>query len=621
MKRVTAVWFAILLCASGAFAVDFFFPFMQKAVEPVVIDGDLDEWNFCFPIDVNTVTVPDNARCHDWFPEDDYDLSGTIMLMWDDNYLYVAANIRDDVPGVLPQPASWNADAVEIYLGNYNVGRVPWDPNGQARVPDDDDGKFACQLAFYYDAEADTGRIYQYTPLAQLIKSEKSTIKGKEWVTGDGYIFEARVAWSDIASAKGNGFHLKGGEIIPFTFSLYDRDDWTKDDFQGYAYSEREFPAWQGPGKGWQVIEVKGARESAYYLHSSPYMKLAAFPVLIDGVLEEWNYCFPVDMNQSSIPPYSRAWNWFPEDNYDLSSALKFMYDDQYLYVGASVRDDVPGVNPVEGDWNTDAIEIYIGNYEIADFGVRPEHTGYINSGDELDVQLGFYYNADADKAYIKLWNPGDRAGLVPMVESQAKAKVWPGGDGYDFEARLSLKELAQMVDDAGVRTFDFMAMQGAILPCTYALYDRDEWTRDDFQGYQYVSNDAAPYQGPGAGGWEGVEILPKNLYDVLGWLWENYTTVDKHKPTVVASSSLMQNYPNPFNPTTTIEFALDRSRNISLRVYDLMGKEVAVLAQGVHPAGVHHVTFSGENLSGGLYLYRLEYDGFSETRRMVLLK
>ncbi|MDZ7370874.1 MAG: T9SS type A sorting domain-containing protein, partial [candidate division KSB1 bacterium] len=607
MKQKLVTVGALFLClVAPALAVDFFFPFMQKAAAPVVIDGDLDDWNFCFPIDVNQAVIPENSRCHDWYPEDDYDLSGTIKLMWDENYLYVSAYVRDDIPGVLPQPPSWNADAVEIYLGNYNVGRVPWDPNPPGGVPDNDDGKFACQLAFYYDATADTGRIYQYTPIGKFIKTAGSVIKGKVWPNNEGYTLEARVAWADIASAKGNGFHFKGGEIVPFTLSLYDRDDWDRDDFQGYAFSERAYPAWAGPSKGWQVIEVKPARESQYYLHSSPYLKQAAGAVFVDGVLDEWNYCFPVDMNQSSIPEYSRAWAWFPEDNTDLSSALKFMYDDKYLYVGASVMDDVPGVNPVPGDWNADAIEIYIGNYEIDDYGVIPDHSGYINQDGMLDVQLGFYYNADTRDAYIKLWNPGDRAGLVPMTESYAVAKEWPTGDGYDYEAALSLKELASMVDDAGVRTFDFISLQGAIVPCTYALYDRDEWNRDDFQGYQYVRNENAPYMGPGGGGWEGVEIVPKNLYDVLGRLWENYTDVSK-KDIVPAQSRLLQNYPNPFNPSTTIEFELSRPEYVTLKVFDLTGREVATLVQGHLSAGQHSVQFNPENLGNGVYLYQLK--------------
>jgi hypothetical protein len=621
MKRwFTIAGLSLLLMTSAAFAEDFFLPFMQKAAAPVVIDGVLDEWNFCFHIDVNQTTIPENSRCHDWYPDDNADLSGTVMLMWDEEYLYVAANIRDDVPGVLPQPPGWSTDGLEIYLGNYNVGNVPWDPNGNGTMPDDDEGKLACQLGFYYDADEDSGRVYQWSPVAQVIKSDMTEISGKVWESGDGYVIEARLAWADIGSNMGNIFDLKGGEIIPFTLSLYDRDDWNADDFQGYAYSEREFPAYAGPGKGWQVIEVRQERASEYYLDSSPYLKQAAGPVTVDGMLDEWNFCFPVDMNQNTIPDYSRAYNWFPESNVDLSSGIMFMYDDEYLYVGASVRDDVPGVDPVRADWNADAIEIYIGNYDIGGMGIIPDHTGYINAGDELDVQLSFYYDADTDSSFIKLWNPGDKLTLIPLTESQAVSKVWETGDGYDLEARVSLNQLAAIVDENGARTFDFINFQGAIMPCTYALYDRDEWDTDDFQGYQFVSDAAAPYNGPGAGGWEGVEILPKNLYDILSWLWVNYTDVEE-KPEVVTQYNLSQNYPNPFNPTTTIEFSLNRGQNVTLKVYDVLGKEVAILENGFLTEGQHRAQFDAGSLSGGIFFYQLKAGNYSETRSMVLLK
>ena len=83
----------------------------------------------------------------------------------------------------------------------------------------------------------------------------------------------------------------------------------------------------------------------------------------------------------------------------------------------------------------------------------------------------------------------------------------------------------------------------------------------------------------------------------------------------------LEQNYPNPFNPSTTIAFQLDRSQDVRLAVYDLMGREVAVLVDGRQPAGSYRATFDASNLASGLYLYRLHTDSGTFTKKMMLLK
>lgn len=84
---------------------------------------------------------------------------------------------------------------------------------------------------------------------------------------------------------------------------------------------------------------------------------------------------------------------------------------------------------------------------------------------------------------------------------------------------------------------------------------------------------------------------------------------------------SLAQNYPNPFNASTTIEFSLPDAADISLRLFNLAGQEVAVLASGVHSAGSHSVNLNAKELSTGIYFYRLESLNKSTQQKMVLLK
>lgn len=91
--------------------------------------------------------------------------------------------------------------------------------------------------------------------------------------------------------------------------------------------------------------------------------------------------------------------------------------------------------------------------------------------------------------------------------------------------------------------------------------------------------------------------------------------------PETVGRMELEQNYPNPFNPSTQIRFTLQSSDVTRLTVYDVVGREVAVLVNGVMSAGSHSVTFDASNLSSGVYVYKLEAGGHVMTKRMTLVK
>jgi hypothetical protein len=96
---------------------------------------------------------------------------------------------------------------------------------------------------------------------------------------------------------------------------------------------------------------------------------------------------------------------------------------------------------------------------------------------------------------------------------------------------------------------------------------------------------------------------------------------VDRGAPAKPEAFSLKQNYPNPFNPTTTIEFSLSHSGYVTLKVFNLLGAEVAtVLAQKL-TAGSHSIDWNGTDLPSGVYFYRLAVGSLVATRKMVLLK
>jgi hypothetical protein len=88
-----------------------------------------------------------------------------------------------------------------------------------------------------------------------------------------------------------------------------------------------------------------------------------------------------------------------------------------------------------------------------------------------------------------------------------------------------------------------------------------------------------------------------------------------------------MQNYPNPFNPSTSIKYAIPNESNVRIIVYNLIGQKITELVNGTQTAGYHEVTFNADNLSSGIYFYKIiaidenSNKQFSSTKKMLLLK
>lgn len=107
--------------------------------------------------------------------------------------------------------------------------------------------------------------------------------------------------------------------------------------------------------------------------------------------------------------------------------------------------------------------------------------------------------------------------------------------------------------------------------------------------------------------------------------VWAAYgctgTVTGINDPIIPSDYSLSQNYPNPFNPTTTVEFSIPKSGLVTLKIYDVLGKEVGVVVNEVKNAGSYRVDINASNLTSGVYFYKLEAGDFSQIKKMMLLK
>jgi hypothetical protein len=105
-----------------------------------------------------------------------------------------------------------------------------------------------------------------------------------------------------------------------------------------------------------------------------------------------------------------------------------------------------------------------------------------------------------------------------------------------------------------------------------------------------------------------------------LSEIFASVTSVE-NSGSVPTKFNLKQNYPNPFNPSTKIKYSVAHSSTVLLKIYDVLGKEVATLINEEKPAGSYEATFDASNLSSGIYFYKLEAGNFVETKKMILLK
>ncbi len=121
-------------------------------------------------------------------------------------------------------------------------------------------------------------------------------------------------------------------------------------------------------------------------------------------------------------------------------------------------------------------------------------------------------------------------------------------------------------------------------------------------------------------GGTDGFAVGDLNWFPTQKAQWE-VTDVKQVKPSVPANFKLAQNYPNPFNPSTVINYSLPKSQMVTLRVYNILGQEVATLVNQEQSAGNYQVTFNADRLSSGVYFYSIRTGNFTAVKKMMLLK
>lgn len=182
-------------------------------------------------------------------------------------------------------------------------------------------------------------------------------------------------------------------------------------------------------------------------------------------------------------------------------------------------------------------------------------------------------------------------------------------------------QEIVICIDD----NFLILKFNGSRNHQTYELYyikQNDLWTQDEFTTYY----GAIMYDLNQNGNYEILISMIHILWQQTGrFLTKIYkpdsTSNVKEDDFIPQTNKLYQNYPNPFNPETKIKYSIPKINFVSLKIYDLLGNEIATLVNEEKPSGVYEVEFNASNLSSGIYFYRLQAGEFILTKKLVLLK
>ncbi len=309
-----------------------------------------------------------------------------------------------------------------------------------------------------------------------------------------------------------------------------------------------------------------------------------------DGDLSEWASIKPFRMFPSDGSG-SIVTNTVIDGDDDCSCNAYLAMSADYLYAAFDVNDDIisPDINP-NSPWLNDCVDLFLGLYQTQ----GKNHVGYKREATP-DYHMRFL------KSRLTYDNPNTDSLLVPGADYYWDEKF---PSGYIIEAKISFQDIAKKNRPSSTDPV-FVAKKGMEIPVDFEISDADNADREgqldyskdaDGNSYQNVSVWAATFIG------------------------DNVVGVND-KAVTINTFSLSQNYPNPFNPSTQIKYSIAKSGLVSIKVYDILGRQVANLINHYQNEGAYTVNFNASNLSSGVYIYKIESGSFTATKKMMLLK
>lgn len=278
---------------------------------------------------------------------------------------------------------------------------------------------------------------------------------------------------------------------------------------------------------------------------------------------------------------------------------------------------------------------------------------GYFLADLDYDVELEYPEGGEGNFAVFTgntvygFKNHESQQGSIDQLRYGNSFSVFGNGNDHQFDMEVlylnDLDENMFRLRDMSIANGDSvrfnlenrydLAIQNYGAPVSLDLELRTDFGDEGYFLYQDLNLDGAAGYKLSVPDWEDIGsreitlLIDTNLdgeYDdsqSLSSMPLPTSTDENEQPATPEGFKLYQNYPNPFNPSTSIRFAIPESGHVQLVIYDLLGREIARLADGYKAAGEYEIIFEAGHLSSGVYLYQLKTDDFEDTRSLMLVK
>ncbi len=269
-------------------------------------------------------------------------------------------------------------------------------------------------------------------------------------------------------------------------------------------------------------------------------------------------------------------------------------------------------------------------NYILIDYGT-------INaSPSNTTGSLTFKFVSDGNNYVASGWAAVIKSNLSPKNISQPGVFTLPtgsygyfydaGGPGADYTSNMNAITTVkpEIINDKISVSFTYFQTNNS--NDYLEIHDGSSITDPLLGTYSGTTNPGTKTSTASDGSLTFKFISDANNYVGSGWgavltTIPGPTGITDEQNKIPSEYSLNQNYPNPFNPTTTIKYSIPKTSNVELKVFDILGSEVAELVNEEKPAGNYTVNFNASRLPSGIYFYRIEAGKFTTTKKLILLK
>ncbi len=264
--------------------------------------------------------------------------------------------------------------------------------------------------------------------------------------------------------------------------------------------------------------------------------------------------------------------------------------------VSSAMEDDGPLPGNVQPDGHAYSWEIYLYD-SVKDEVIELNVT-------EFDVSISGYYTEEDFEDDIEF----DDMTPLPFthIDSDSAATLFDSHGALDFRSSRDDSEM-EWYWDAEFQLlhqyWDYPLNPTPTAPITWRA-EYYTWAYDD-ENDEFVEDSLIIY-------------LDAETGDLL---YSTLAVTNEGEPDTPEKFSLSQNYPNPFNPSTNIPFELSEASKVEINVYSILGQKVASIVNEQYSAGSHSIQWNAQNLASGVYIYRMQAGGFTQTRKLILLK